>query len=328
MAPFQSTPPRGGRPGCLCRDRHGCLGFNPRPRAGGDPRADRLRVRPAPVSIHAPARGATGSTRSTPRETHGFNPRPRAGGDRSSWRWSDNGHARFNPRPRAGGDPTDRRAPRPHGAFQSTPPRGGRPMKLCHVLNTLLFQSTPPRGGRPTNSARNAASATVSIHAPARGATFAVPRSPSRFERFQSTPPRGGRPLIVRYSPTEDRVSIHAPARGATQRLCDKAVERFKFQSTPPRGGRPVAILNSVQRTENQGSGANLSANRVENLLRLRRRCCKRLLRPDKLSSANLPGVARPLPVRTSPQTTSGPSRSRLGLAPTCSTRRRQLAPR
>jgi hypothetical protein len=66
----------------------------------------------------------------------------------------------------------------------------------------------------------------------------------------------------------------------------------------------------------------------VENLLRLRRRCCKRLLRPDKLSSANLPGVARPLPVRTSPQTTSGPSRSRLGLAPTCSTRRRQLAPR
>ena len=56
------------------------MGFNPRPRAGGDD--DFKMFKPGEeVSIHAPARGAT-RPRRTSRPLPGcFNPRPRAGGD-------------------------------------------------------------------------------------------------------------------------------------------------------------------------------------------------------------------------------------------------------
>jgi len=55
---FQSTPPRGGR-------RYGMgvftvnIGFNPRPRAGGDWSTIVTTMDSGTVSIHAPARGAT-----------------------------------------------------------------------------------------------------------------------------------------------------------------------------------------------------------------------------------------------------------------------------
>ena len=55
------------------------------------------------VSIHAPARGATGDVQSQGTGNKGFNPRPRTGGDRSLV-----GKivpvSSFNPRPRTGGD--------------------------------------------------------------------------------------------------------------------------------------------------------------------------------------------------------------------------------
>ena len=62
------------------------FGFNPRPRVGGDIRANAI-----PISCA------------------GFNPRPRVGGDFKSPFASD-WYARFNPRPRVGGDllPTGR----------------------------------------------------------------------------------------------------------------------------------------------------------------------------------------------------------------------------
>ena len=59
-AMFQSTPPRGGRRGYLINCLVDPLGFNPRPRAGGD----------------IPACGIR-STKCC------FNPRPRAGGDQA-----------------------------------------------------------------------------------------------------------------------------------------------------------------------------------------------------------------------------------------------------
>ena len=80
---------------------------------------------------------------------------------------------------------------------------------------------------------------TVSIHAPARGATifFFFLRLNSKFqstrprgarhkdsscrskaERFQSTRPRGARPPEHTIKLTLMIVSIHAPARGATRR--------------------------------------------------------------------------------------------------------------
>ena len=208
---FQSTPPRGGRLG-FTQTMASIVGFNPRPRAGGDD--VRGLARCLPVSIHAPARGATvlprkpiktcrfqstpprGGRRSYPASARpgcGFNPRPRAGGDRSASA-KPQAMTSFNPRPRAGGDLAGddvfqsqrvsihapaRGATKDAGGdggdsgFQSTPPRGGR--LSGHVPGGRVhgFQSTPPRGGRPLSRYKNAAS-----------------------RSFQSTPPRGGRPSM------------------------------------------------------------------------------------------------------------------------------------
>jgi len=83
----------------------------------------------------------------------------------------------------------------------------------------------------------------VSIHAPARGATFCflytvtglisfnprtregcdrkVGSAPWLRKRFQSTHPRGVRPQGARRSRHRKEVSIHAPARGATDGYCE-----------------------------------------------------------------------------------------------------------
>ena len=57
----------------------------------------------------------------------------------------------------------------------------------------------------------------VSIHAPARGATYTIVWI-SALKAFQSTRPRGARLRIIAHTLALSIVSIHAPARGATQR--------------------------------------------------------------------------------------------------------------
>ena len=126
LARFQSTPPRGGRPDARQRSRR-LEGFNPRPRAGGD-RAMSIRCRwHDPVSIHAPARGATTTSPIAVDDIGMFQSTPPRGGRRRAFvgRRTDGpvsihapargatmamrdlrsrlGHG-FNPRPRAGGD--------------------------------------------------------------------------------------------------------------------------------------------------------------------------------------------------------------------------------
>ncbi len=123
MLCFNPRPRTGGDPGDrVQRDQRTC--FNPRPRTGGDrshPGSSRL----PPVSIHAPARGATMrrnrisplirfqstpphggrlGSQLPPRAKNRFNPRPRTGGDFARWDGRA-GHPCFNPRPRTGGDP-------------------------------------------------------------------------------------------------------------------------------------------------------------------------------------------------------------------------------
>ncbi len=188
---FQSTPPRGGRP--LCTLQH------------------RLRN---PVSIHAPARGATAHLTPESIEPYGFNPRPREGATSCPLWKSLLAEVQSTP-PRGGRHDRVRQKPLRHivsihaparGAtpaitlvgdaemvFQSTPPRGGRPARAAVMVDTSEFQSTPPRGGRPGCHSASWPHNLVSIHAPARGATSA-----------------SGEQLIKRL------VSIHAPARGAT----------------------------------------------------------------------------------------------------------------
>ena len=146
-------------------------------------------------------------------------------------------------------------------AFQSTHPRGVRQgNERAAKARALLFQSTHPRGvrhaqahaqpcagqsfnprtrvgcdRRPTASR---ASSTVSIHAPAWGATSPDELDNRSGNKFQSTHPRGVRRWGWRRLPDSNTVSIHAPAWGATMSGSHVDGSKAMFQSTHPRGVR------------------------------------------------------------------------------------------
>ena len=143
--------------------------------------------------------------------------------------------------------------------FQSTPPRRGRPR--CRVVSALRweFQSTPPRRGRPQVPGVSGRERGVSIHAPAKGATWSACASRPRASCFNPRPREGGDHIHGHFEAVFLGVSIHAPAKGATGQLARK-IERYgvsihapakgatpraawswppaPFQSTPPRRGR------------------------------------------------------------------------------------------
>jgi len=101
------------------------------------------------VSIHAPARGATGYLSQRGSLLPRFNPRTREGCDHG-FRCMGTRLVSFNPRTREGCDPDGDECRQVIGGFQSTHPRG--------VRQTIISTVTQIIG--------------VSIHAPARGATY------------------------------------------------------------------------------------------------------------------------------------------------------------
>ena len=122
------------------------------------------------ISIHAPAKGATPrrSARSLPRN---FNPRSREGSDRSYvaevLKTSISIHA-----PAKGA--TERLVKRMEreAKFQSTLPRRERRVASGISRIWTIFQSTLPRRERRTTAHAAALMTTISIHAPAKGATL------------------------------------------------------------------------------------------------------------------------------------------------------------
>ena len=116
--------------------------------------------------------------------------------------------------------------------------REGRDAKGTDGRSIVLkFQFTRPRGARQKRRL-STLSATVSIHAPARGATYEREIYADGSE-FQFTRPRGAR----HWAPSEPHlpllVSIHAPARGATSVPDGYSIYNV-FQFTRPRGARPA----------------------------------------------------------------------------------------
>jgi len=165
---FQSTHPRGVRPWAaprcrksICcfnpRTREGCDllyipcplgygGFNPRTREGCDFK-QRLEGLPMGVSIHAPARGATPTTRpcrlQRPVSIHA----PARGATMASIHVVIVASS-FNPRTREGCDSNWLSAWGVLWQFQSTHPRGVRRGVGEIALTSFQFQSTHPRGVR------------------------------------------------------------------------------------------------------------------------------------------------------------------------------------
>ena len=187
---FQSTPPRGGRHEPSQR-RPAARPVSIHAPARGATLRGRTTGRSRIVSIHAPARGATSSQIRARRNTMSFNPRPRAGGDIVAFA-EHRLSLGFNPRPRAGGDADVDAMGELFVVSIHAPARGATPFP-CSEHSDTEFQSTPPRGGQPPTDPRRRRTFPVSIHAPARGATKNIMRAPPN-----------------------SLVSIHAPARGAT----------------------------------------------------------------------------------------------------------------
>ncbi len=187
MWPFQSTLPRGERP------------------------PFRSHPAPLPVSIHAPARGAT-VRRLNPLAISCFNPRSRAGSDHQ-YDIRFRGVGSFNPRSRAGSDVISIRLKA--GLISFNPrSRAGSDRYVPHYDLVLGFQSTLPRGERLRTTSPLDTPRGVSIHAPARGATTskAITGLASGFNPRS----RAGSDRCCFLNVRARLVSIHAPARGAT----------------------------------------------------------------------------------------------------------------
>jgi len=194
-----------------------------------------------PVSIHAPAWGATGILRGRLWGVYSFNPRARVGRD-----LAEHGQivsvVGFNPRARVGRDPYKGLC---RTILYSFNPRArvGRDGAVAIRLGGLAGFNPRARVGRDFLLRVAAACCSVSIHAPAWGATW------RRCKVW-----------------CDKHVSIHAPAWGATkmiERIQDKIccfnprarvgrdikgsriIFAFgKFQSTRPRGARLAVVMN------------------------------------------------------------------------------------
>ena len=194
------------------------------------------------ISIHAPPRGATRTSRRRKPEKH-FNSRPSARGDTSpdtttgrdnhisihapprgatlQARRASGGLSHFNSRPSARGDIKNCHTA-PAIKFQFTPLREGRRARRCPArLHPLDFNSRPSaRGDRRSAAASNDCHA-ISIHAPPRWATCGAPDTVTfRFISIHA-PPRGATTKTPAGALAR-RISIHAPPRGATGQLGEK----------------------------------------------------------------------------------------------------------
>ena len=214
---FQFTPPRGGR----------------LPTVAG--------LRSLTVFQFTPPRGGRLDSRVCRMISWIFQFTPPRGGRPRRLQTVDDAQAHFNSRPRAGGDADRLSEPRRTFEFQFTPPRGGRPQRPERFANLLHFNSRPRAGGDGSME-KGEVIEHISIHAPARGATW---RSFYRggTKVFQFTPPRGGRPAPVPYVGASLNFNSRPRAGGDPQAAVEAWREKSIFQFTPPRGGRRLTLL-------------------------------------------------------------------------------------
>ena len=196
---FQSTHPRGVRHHLGVALEQAAAGFQSTHPRGVRLHQGRFLADGSNVSIHAPAWGATMS------------------------KLENDMAYRVSIHAPAWGATPDRACRWPNSRFQSTHPRGVRRSKLLKkVLWNMGFQSTHPRGVRRQGTPQLHAPHSVSIHAPAWGATR---------RHFRAGP--GG------------KVSIHAPAWGATI-MPANLVDLFSVSIHAPAWGATVSMFYPV----------------------------------------------------------------------------------
>ena len=119
---FQFTPPRRGRP-----EIYG-------------------EIAQREISIHAPAKGATGGSVSVPTDPWDFNSRPREGGDFCLVQTLYN-TCYFNSRPREGGDTASMLRQASRQISIHAPAKGATPLPATGSISLAYFNSRPREGG-------------------------------------------------------------------------------------------------------------------------------------------------------------------------------------
>ena len=147
-----------------------------------------------------------------------FNPRARVGRDLCAGKGGPSPYRGFNPRARVGRDPYEMMyADQCRWCFNPRA-RVGRDLA---VLDEIVGTHT------------------VSIHAPAWGATCAEFYCKRILKDVSIHAPAWGATMLIQVTRSCGHVSIHAPAWGATP-TCVGRRKRPSFQSTRPRGARPL----------------------------------------------------------------------------------------
>ena len=142
---FQFTRPHGARQCGANPAGAGCSGFNSRARMGRDVGRDAGGRKPRPVSIHAPAWGAT--RRADYRSPDGRFQFTRPHGARPIGFEYARGANSFNSRARMGRDLSAQALPTSK-SFQFTRPHGARPCEFARPWYHTVFQFTRPHGAR------------------------------------------------------------------------------------------------------------------------------------------------------------------------------------
>ena len=166
------------------------MGFYPRARGGRDTLREPS-IRHIPVSIHAPAGGATLCRTRQSRWPRGFYPRARGGRDFEITKHFKSRRAFLSTRPR--GARQREAILRAFKAVSIHAPAGGATCAVDRIITQDWFLSTRPRGARLPRLYGHHQRAAVSIHAPAGGATRHICLVSSQITRFLSTRPRGAR---------------------------------------------------------------------------------------------------------------------------------------
>ena len=169
----------------------------------------------------------------------------------------------FNPRSREGSDLVDKVIGDKAAQFQSALPRGERPAAFALIFSVFDFNPRSREGSDVDRACGSCEGTTISIRAPARGATgtrfydmalnnISI-RAPARGATIPSpldfvgrhisirAPARGATSTVVT-DPAYTGISIRAPARGATRWKKRPSLLLQKFQSALPRGERPCVL--------------------------------------------------------------------------------------
>ena len=174
----------------------------------------------------------------------------------------------FNPRSREGSDTMSKKLSKKPIDFNPRSREGSDPEGVYVYVIPKKFQSTLPRGERQRAAGNQHGNASISIHAPARGATetawklektepYFNPRSregsdPSSYP-FGSISPyfnprsREGSDQELQKHHSWPLISIRAPARGATSINSVSCGNVFLFQSALPRGERQRILIPFIR---------------------------------------------------------------------------------